>query len=38
MMISESVYKLVVVIDRLLRRLSKHVLPGCKWYYWCLRW
>lgn len=38
MLISESVYKMVVAIERLVRWFSKTVLPGCILFYWCLRW
>ncbi|HEY5738095.1 MAG TPA: hypothetical protein VIW27_00145 [Gammaproteobacteria bacterium] len=38
LLISESVYKLVVAIERLIRWFCKAVLPGCKRFYWCLRW
>jgi len=38
LLISESVYKLVVAIERLIRWFSKTVLPGCILLYWCLRW
>jgi len=38
MLISESVYRLVVVIERLIRWFSKTLLPGCRLFYWCLRW
>ena len=38
LLISESVYQLVVAIERLIRWFCKAVLPGCKRFYWCLRW
>jgi hypothetical protein len=38
MLISESVYKLVVIIERIIRRVSKTVVPPCRLLFWCLRW
>jgi len=38
MLISESVYKLVVVIERLLRWFDINVMQSLRVIYWCLRW
>lgn len=38
MLISESVYKLVVVVERLIRWFNKAVLRPCVVYYRFLRW
>jgi len=36
MLISESVYKLVVVIERIIRWVSKTVIRPCRYLFWCL--
>ena len=38
MLISESVYRLVVAIERCLRWFAKHILPPVMLLVWCLRW
>jgi len=37
MLISESVYKVVVGIERIIRWFTKAVLRPCLFLYWCLR-
>lgn len=38
MLISESVYKLVVIVERLIRWFNKTIMPNVRVIYWCLRW
>ena len=38
MLISESVYRLVVAIERILRWFARRVLPPVMLLIWCLRW
>ena len=38
MLISESVYKLVVLIEGLIRWFNKTIMPTARLIYWCLRW
>jgi len=38
MLISESVYKLVLVIEHILQWFNKKIMPELRLIYWCLRW
>ena len=37
MMISESIYKMVVVIERIIWWVSKNIIRPCRILFWCLR-
>ena len=37
LLISESVYRLVVVVERLIRWVVRSVIRPCMFIYWCLR-
>ena len=38
LLISEAVYKLVLVVERVLQWINKNIMPTLRVIYWCLRW